>query len=141
MKIALFQTRSMMTYYVLFISGALVLVYQAVGLNYVGDSVNFLCLLFLAFGMTTRHWVHILENSVLLTLGYILPLLIRNSIKLSYQEAPSMKQFLQLAIVSSSTTLALGLGCTAISFLVYRACRQVKTLGRSQITIRNISKE
>lgn len=130
----LFHTRSLMTYYVLFMSGALVLVYQALGLNFVGDSVNFLCLLFFVYGVTTRHWVHILENSALMTLGYILPLLIRNSIKLTYQEAPSVKHFLQLAAVSSSTTLILGLGCTALSFLMYRLVRQVKSAGRSKIT-------
>ncbi|KYG67419.1 hypothetical protein AZI86_00780 [Bdellovibrio bacteriovorus] len=108
--------------------------YQAMGFNFVGDSVNFLCLLFLGYGIATRHWIHILENSVLMTLGYILPLLIRNSIKLTYQEAPSMKSFLQLAAVSSSTTLILGLGCTAASFMTYRLIRQVKTAGRSKIT-------
>lgn len=130
----LFHTRSLMTYYVLFMSGAMVLIYQALGLKFVGDSVNFLCILFLVYGIGTRHWVHILENSALMTLGYILPLLIRNSIKLTYQEAPSVKHFLQLAAVSSSTTLILGLGCTALSFLMYRFMRQMKSVGRSKIT-------
>jgi hypothetical protein len=141
MKSDFFQTRSMMTYYALFLSGVMVLVYQVLGFDYVGDSVNFLCLLFLAYGMATRNWKHIVENSALMTAGYILPLLIRNSIKLSYQEAPSVKHFLQLAMVSSSTTLALGLGCSALSFLFYRACRQVKAVSRSKITIRHLNEK
>lgn len=131
----LFHTRSLAIYYMLFLSGAMVLIYQALGWKYVGDSVNFLCLLFLAYGLLARHWVHILENSLLMTLGYILPLLIRNSIKLSYQETPSVPDFVQMAAISSSATLVLGLGCTAISFFSFRLLRQMKSLGRSKITL------
>lgn len=134
---SLFHGRNLMTYYVLFMSGALVLAYQAVGLKIVGDSVNFLCLLFLLYGIGAQRWQHIVENSLLMTLGYILPLLIRNSIKLSYQEAPSVQRFLELAAVSSSTTLALGLACTALSYLALRLARQLKSLGRSKITLRD----
>lgn len=142
MKHDFFQNRSVAIYFALFLSGAAVLVYQAMGLRFVGDSVNFLCLLFLIYGVGTRHWKHILENSVLMTMGYILPLLIRNSIKLTYQEAPSVTDFLQLAAVSSSMTLAIGVGCSAMSYLVFRVLgRQVKALGKTKITTRNFDQE
>jgi hypothetical protein len=137
-----FQNRSLGIYFALFLSGAAVLAYQAMGLRFVGDSVNFLCLLFLLYGLGTRHWKHILENSMLMTAGYILPLLIRNSMKLTYHEAPSVSQFLQLAAVSSSMTLAMGLGCSALSFLVFRILgRQMRALGKTKITTRNFDQE
>ena len=113
-----FGDRSVWAYYALFFSGAIVVVYQALNLSIVGDSVNFLCLLFLINGFLVNRRIHILENSLLMTLGYILPLLIRNSFQLSYAEAPSILDLAKLASVSSGTTLGLGLLFTAAGFLL-----------------------
>lgn len=136
-KISFFQNRSLGTYYALFMAGVSVLVYQAMGWQWVGDSVNYLCLLFVVFGLAIRRWSHILENSLLMTVGYILPLLIRNSFRLTYQEAPSIKDFIQLAAVSSTTTLALGVACTTVSYLLFLTLRRpFQAVAKSKITTR-----
>lgn len=135
------QNRSLWVYYTLFISGALVLVYQSSGWNWVGDSVNFLCVLFLFNSLFVKKIMHVLENSILMTLGYILPLLIRNSLKLSYAEAPSAKDFLKLAMVSTSTTLLLGCVCSLLGFLLLRGFQKVLRSTRGRITIRPYSEE
>ena len=126
--------RSLWIYYALFISGALVLVYQALEISIVGDSVNFLCLLFLLNGLHVRRLINIFENALLVTLGYILPLLIRNSIKLSYIEAPSLKDFARLALTSTLTTAAFGLLFTALGFLIKHFFKKAYRLSRGRIT-------
>lgn len=126
--------RSLWIYYALFLSGSVVLVYQALGLGFVGDSVNFLCILFLLNGLHVRRWINIFENTFLVTLGYILPLLIRNSIKLSYIEAPSIKEFARLALMSSLTTAVLGLLFTALGFLLKHFSKKAYRLSRGRIT-------
>lgn len=128
------HSRSLWIYYILFFSGSLVLVYQAFGWQVIGDSVNFLCFLFLINGLLARKFIHIFENALLMTLGYILPLLIRNCLKLSYAEAPSMREFLNLAFVSSGTTLLLGICFSFLGFLLHHFGRKVQRLGRSRIT-------
>lgn len=138
-KLSFFQNRTLGTYYALFMAGVSVLVYQTFGWQWIGDSVNYLCLLFVVFGVAIRHWSQILENSLLMTSGYILPLIIRNSFRLSYQEAPSIKDFFQLAAVSSTTTLAIGLACTSTSYLLLLALRRpLRALGKGKITSRNL---
>ncbi|HEX7673062.1 MAG TPA: hypothetical protein VF412_02770 [Bdellovibrio sp.] len=126
--------RSLWTYYALFLSGSVVLVYQALGLGLIGDSVNFLCILFLINGLHVRRWINIFENTFLVTLGYILPLLIRNSIKLSYVEAPSIKEFTRLALMSSLTTALLGLLFTSLGFLLKHFSKKAYRLSRGKIT-------
>lgn len=135
------HSRSLWAYYTLFFSGSLVLIYQAQGWELFGDSVNLLCLLFLLNGLFVSRFVHILENSLLITLGYILPLLIRNCLKLSYVEAPSIKEFLNLAMVSTSTTFLLGLAFTFIGFLLHHSGKKVHRFSRSRITSRGIAGE
>lgn len=132
------HSRSLWVYYTLFFSGSLVLVYQAFGWEMVGDSVNFLCLLFLLNGFLTRRPLHILENSFLMTIGYILPLLIRNSLKLSYTEAPSMKEFLKLAMMSTSTTLALGCAFSCAGYILVQMSQKVMQMSHSKITTRSL---
>lgn len=131
------HSRSLWVYYTLFFSGSMVLVYQALGWNIIGDSVNFLCLLFLLNGLMVRRFVHIIENSLLMTLGYILPLLIRNSLKLSYTEAPSIKEFLYLAFVSTITTLVLGIGFSFLGMLIYHFGHKLQQMSRSRVTTNN----
>ncbi|WP_415061519.1 hypothetical protein [Bdellovibrio sp.] len=135
------HSRNLWIYYALFFSGSLVLVYQAFGWDVIGDSVNFLCLLFLINGIFAKRPLHILENSLLMTLGYILPLLIRNSLKLSYTEAPSMKDFLYLALVSSSTTLAFGVAFSSIGFTLGYISTRVMQMSRSKVTTRSLSED
>ncbi len=135
------HSRSLWIYYALFFSGSLVLVYQAFGWEVIGDSVNFLCLLFLINGIFAKRPLHILENSLLMTLGYILPLLIRNSLKLSYTEAPSMKDFLYLALVSSSTTLAFGVAFSSLGFMLGSVSAKVMQMSRSKVTTRSLSED
>ncbi|MBV2167652.1 MAG: hypothetical protein KUL82_02990 [Bdellovibrio sp.] len=135
------HSRNLWIYYALFFSGSLVLVYQAFGWEVIGDSVNFLCLLFLINGIFAKRPLHILENSLLMTLGYILPLLIRNSLKLSYTEAPSMKDFLYLALVSSSTTLAFGVAFSSIGFTLGYLSTRVMQMSRSKVTTRSLSED
>ncbi|WII72291.1 hypothetical protein QJS83_00225 [Bdellovibrio sp. 22V] len=126
--------RNLWVYYVLFFSGSVVLVYQSYNWDFVGDSVNFLCLLFLVNGFLAKKPLHILENSFLMTLGYILPLLIRNSLKLSYTEAPSMLHFLKLGAISTGTTFALGCAFTCIGFLIAQMSLRAMQMSRSKIT-------
>lgn len=135
------HSRNLWIYYALFFSGSLVLVYQALGWEVIGDSVNFLCLLFLINGIFAKRPLHILENSLLMTLGYILPLLIRNSLKLSYTEAPSMKDFLYLALVSSSTTLAFGVAFSSLGFMLGSVSAKVMQMSRSKVTTRSLSED
>lgn len=138
---SLFHSRSIWVYYTLFISGAFVLIYQAMGWNLLGDSVNFLCLLFVINGLMARRFVHILENSSLMTLGYILPLMIRNCLKLSYIEAPSMLHFAQLAFTSTSTTLILGLGFSFLGLTLHHLARKIHSASRGRVTVRNLSSD
>lgn len=134
--------RSLWIYYALFLSGSLVLVYQSVPITVVGDSVNFLCLLFLLNGLHVRRFVNIFENSVLVTVGYILPLMIRNSLKLSYAEAPSILDFAKLAMISGATTMVLGALFTTIGFLLKHFGKKVLHASRSRFTPdSSISKE
>lgn len=140
-KNSFLHSRSLWVYYTLFISGALVLVYQSSGWNWVGDSVNFLCVLFLLNSLFVKKFVHVFENSILMTLGYILPLLIRNSLKLSYTEAPSAKDFLKLAMVSTSTTLLLGCVFSLLGYLLLKGLQKVVRSSRSRVTIRPYSEE
>ncbi len=133
--------RSLWIYYALFLSGSLVLVYQAIPLTLIGDSVNFLCLLFLLNGLHVHRFVNIIENSILVTMGYILPLLIRNSLKLTYAEAPSILDFAKLAMVSSLTTMALGAVFTTVGFLLKHFSKKALRAGRSRITTSNITED
>nr|WP_295905362.1 hypothetical protein [uncultured Bdellovibrio sp.] len=135
------HSRSLWIYYTLFFSGSLVLVYQAFGWDIVGDSVNFLCLLFLLNGFLTRRPLHILENSFLMTVGYILPLLIRNSLKLTYTEAPSIADFLKLAMKSTSVTLLLGCAFSCLGYFLVQVSQRVMQLSRSKITTRTYHDE
>ncbi|WP_413568341.1 hypothetical protein ACLWBD_12050 [Bdellovibrio sp. HCB117] len=130
------HSRSLWTYYVLFFSGSTVLLYQAFGWNVFGDSVNFLCLLFLIHGFAAKKFLHIIENSLLVTLGYILPLLIRNSLKLSYSEAPSMKDFLHLGLISTATTLGFGFAFSLLGYVLRWARHKVLRLSRGKINTR-----
>lgn len=131
--------RKLWVYYSLFFSGCLVLVYQAQGWSALGDSVNFLCFLFLINGLHVRRFINILENSLLLTLGYILPLLIRNSLKLSYAEAPSAADFAKLGMVSSATTIALGLIFTTLGFAIRYLFKRISKIRKGRITTASLS--
>ena len=135
------HSRNIWIYYILFFSGSLALAYQAYGWSIVGDSVNFLCLLFLLNGFLAKKTLHILENTLLMTLGYILPLLIRNSLKLSYVEAPSMTEFFKLALVSTTMTLLLGLVFSGIGYTIRQLTSKIKILSRGRINTRSISEE
>ncbi|MFV8258934.1 hypothetical protein ACNQKP_14090 [Bdellovibrio bacteriovorus] len=88
-------------------------------------------------GLLARRFIHILENSLLMTLGYILPLLIRNSLKLSYTEAPSIKEFLNLAFVSTTTTLVLGVGFSFLGMLLHHFGHKLHQMSRSRVTTNN----
>lgn len=135
------HSRNIWIYYILFFSGSLALAYQAYSWNIVGDSVNFLCLLFLLNGFLAKKTLHILENTLLMTLGYILPLLIRNSLKLSYVEAPSMTEFFKLALVSTTMTLLLGLVFSGMGYTIRQLTSKIKILSRGRINTRSISEE
>jgi len=131
--------RKLWVYYSLFFSGCLVLVYQAQGWSAFGDSVNFLCFLFLLNGLHVRRFVNILENALLVTTGYILPLLIRNSLKLSYAEAPSAADFAKLGMVSSATTIALGLLFTTLGFALKYLLKKIFKMRKGRITTASLS--
>lgn len=112
-----FHDRKLWVYYALFFSGSAALFYQAMNYGQFGDSFDLLCLLFLIASFSIRRKIHILENSILMTCGYILPLLIRNTMKLSYSEAPSGMVFLELGAKSAVITLCLGLLFSSFGFL------------------------
>lgn len=131
------HSRSLWIYYALFFSGSLVLVYEVFKWNLVGDSVNFLCLLFLINGFLAKKPLHILENSFLMTLGYILPLLIRNSLKLTYIEAPSLKDFMHLALTSSGMTLVFGVAFSCLGYVLAQGGQKILQMSRSKITTTN----
>lgn len=133
-----FNNRSLWTYYTIFFSGSAALLYQAVGWNIIGDSVNFLCLLFFLNGFFVQRITHIFENSLLMTLGYILPLLIRNSLKMSHTVAPLLQDFLTLAATSTLTTLALGCLFTGLSFLLKISVTKLSRRSRGHISTRGL---
>jgi|GEM_PF-1367445 len=135
------HSRSLWVYYTLFFSGASVLIYQALGWDLVGDSVNFLCLLFVLNGFLARRKMHILENTFLMTVGYILPLLIRNSLKLSYVEAPSMREFLKLGLVSTGTTLALGCVFSFLGYALVQGSQKFAHLSRGKVSTRSLHED
>ncbi|UOF01427.1 hypothetical protein [Bdellovibrio reynosensis] len=135
------KSRRLLAHYTVFFSGSLVLVYQALGLSMVGDSVNFLCLLFVINGFFAKRSRHILENAGLLTLGYILPLFIRNSLKLSYSEAPSLLAFAKMGLVSTVTTFALGCAFSLLGFLLAQSFLKFQQISRGNVTTRNLSKD
>lgn len=75
---AFFQ-RSLFIHYLLFFLGIGVVVYQNQSLISIGDPVHLLCALsFIAAYLTSQKLVHIFENSLLITVGFCVPLLIRN---------------------------------------------------------------
>ena len=126
--------RSLWIYYALFFSGSIVVVYQALNWSLIGDSVNFLCLLFLLNGLHVQRAINIFENAVLLTMGYILPLLIRNSLQLSYAEAPSLIDFVRMGMVTSMTTVALGIIFTTVGYLFKYFARKIISMLKPQIS-------
>lgn len=132
-RIHFLNNRSLWAYYLIFFSGSAALLYQASGWSLLGDSVNFLCLLFFLTGFFTKRPSHIVENSFLMTVGYILPLLIRNSLKLSSVNAPAITDFLKLALISTLTTLALGIFFTSISYLFRLIAVKISQMSRSKI--------
>ncbi len=70
--------------------------------------------------------MHILENSVLVTCGYILPLLIRNTMKMSYHEAPTGAYFLKLGTKSALVTFALGCLFSLLGWSIRRLIFAIK---------------
>ncbi len=112
------NSRKLWAYYALFLSGCLTLAYEAYEITLLGDSVIFLCLLLIANGLHTQRPLHILENALLVTIGYILAWVIKNSSELSYAEAPSISEFLSLALVSTSTTFLLGIVFSLVGYLI-----------------------
>lgn len=135
-----FHSRSLWIYYLLFFTGSIILIYQAQNWNFLGDSVNFLCLLSVMTGLSIYRWYQIIENSLLITAGYILPLLIRNCIKLSYIEAPSITELMKLGLISGATTLGIAAACAAGGYVVISAIRYLKRL-RSPTTTRDFAKD
>lgn len=110
--------RKLWTFYALFLSGCLTLAYESYGLTLLGDSVIFLCLLFIANGFHAKKPLHILENALLVTVGYILAWMIKNSSEISYAEAPSISEFLRLALVSTTSTFLLGIVFSLVGYLM-----------------------
>ncbi|MGZ3773187.1 MAG: hypothetical protein ACXVCY_06420 [Pseudobdellovibrionaceae bacterium] len=131
--------RSLWIHYFLFFSGSLVLIYQSYDLKIVGDSVNFLCVLFFVNSFFSKNILHVFENSVLMTFGYILPLLIRNSLKLTYIEAPSIQQFLRLAMMSTITTAAFGVLFSSLGFMTIGLLKKIKKISRNKVTTRSLN--
>lgn len=129
-----FHSRSLWIYYLLFFTGSVILIYQAQNWNFLGDSVNFLCLLSVITGLSIYRWYQIIENSLLITAGYILPLLIRNCIKLSYVEAPSITELMKLGLISGATTLGIAAACATGGYVVVSALRFLKRVRRSTTT-------
>ncbi|MFS4460794.1 hypothetical protein [Bdellovibrio sp. HCB2-146] len=129
-----FHSRSLWIYYLLFFTGSVVLIYQAQNWNFLGDSVNFLCLLSIITGLSIFRWYQIIENSLLITAGYILPLLIRNCIKLSYVEAPSITELMKLGLISGTTTLGIAAGCAALGYIIISGVRLIQRLRRPSTT-------
>lgn len=119
-----FHDRKIWVYYALFLAGSLIVAYQAMNFSAVGDSVEFLCVLFILAGFTIRRKGHILENSFLMTCGYILPLLIRNAMQMTYSEAPSGMVFLELGAKSASVTFALGLLFSVLGLFIKLAYKR-----------------
>jgi hypothetical protein len=77
----MFKDRTLILYFILFFIGAFVLFYQASGLGWLGDSVNFLCAVCFLTGFFVFHLRHVFENAVLISVGYMAPLLLRNILK------------------------------------------------------------
>lgn len=134
-----FHDRRLITHYGLFFSGALALVYQALGFSLLGDSVEFLCLVAFIGGFSISRKFHILENAFLMTLGYILPLVIRNSMKLTYAEAPSLATFLQLGFQSTLSTFILGLVFSALALLTMKISGTLLRHSKGRISTRSES--
>ena len=132
-----FHDRKIAIYYALFLAGALVVVYQAQEWRLVGESADLICILFFLGGFTVRTRRHLLENTVLMTAGYILPLLIRNALKLSYVEAPSKMAFIELGLKSFSITLLLGLLFTTVGFVLKHVALRFYRKSRSTLTTRS----
>lgn len=134
---AFFHDRKIAIYYALFFAGALVVVYQAQELRLIGDSVDLICILFFVGGFTVKTRTHLLENTALITAGYILPLLIRNSLKLSYIEAPSKMAFVELGLRSISITVMLGILFTTVGFFLKHLSVHFYNKSRSTVTTRS----
>ncbi|MNJ96656.1 hypothetical protein D3C87_143850 [compost metagenome] len=129
-----FHDRKIWVYYALFFAGSLIVAYQALNLSIVGDSVDLLCGLFLLAGFTIRRKSHIFENSFLMTCGYILPLLIRNTMKMTYVEAPSSSVFLELGAKSASITFALGLIFSIAGLLLKLLYKRTVKVSKGTVT-------
>lgn len=133
--------RNIWVYYVIFFSGVLTFIYESNSWNLVGDSVNFLCLLFVLNAFFVKVPSQILGNAILMTEGYILPLLIRNSLKLSHAEAPLTGDFFRLATTSILTTLAIGLAITSLAYLLKLSVLKLVRMSRGKITLQIRSKD
>ncbi len=136
-----FHDRKIWTYYLLFFAGTLTLVYQAMNARQLGDSVDLLCLLFLLGSFSVRRKIHILENAALVTCGYILPLLIRNTMKLSYSEAPSRMYFIELATQSAIVTFGLGCIFSFVGWYLRRGFYAIRQKRKAEKLIQSIQKK
>lgn len=97
-----FLQRSLLTHYLLFFSGTLVVVYQIQNMVRVGDALHILCALsFIAAYFTTHKKLHVLENAGLITLGYLIPVTIQNLVLLSKTSLLDMIQHLAIAGVTA----------------------------------------
>jgi len=134
---AFFHDRKIAIYYALFFAGALVVVYQAQEWRMIGDSVDLICFLFFVGGFTVRTRAHLIENTALITTGYILPLLIRNALKLSYVEAPSKMAFVELGLRSFSITVMLGILFTTGGFILKHLSVRFYKRSRGSVTTRS----
>jgi len=134
---AFFHDRKIAIYYALFLAGAMVVVYQAQEWRVAGDSVDLICLLFFIGGFCVRTRNHLIENTILMTAGYILPLFIRNALKLSYVEAPSKMAFVELGLKSFTITVLLGFAFTAVGFALKFFFMKFYQRSRSSLTTRS----
>lgn len=122
----MFKDRSLILYFALFFAGALVLAYQASGLLWLGDSVNFLCAACFVSGFFALCLRHLFENALLVSVGYMTPLLLRNILK----EKNYSGDFLLSALTSLAMTFVFALlfACLgySVGFLLKKLRRSLK---------------
>ena len=74
--------------------------------NFLGESIGFMATLLFLLAFTAKRWVHLVENSALLSVGYILPLTLRNLLR--DQTAPLQSDFWLQFVVSLLTVFIVG---------------------------------
>ncbi len=127
----MFKNRHYAFHFLSFFIGFVTLVYQAAGYTFLGDSVSFMCWLTLFSGLSCKRIQDTIANATLITLGYMIPLLLRNILK----NIVASEGFLTSALSSFAITFLFALLFSAFGYILSFVFRKLLHLAKGKITL------